>query len=138
MKNIKQYEIIYSICKKVREELVKEHGKNNLYGTCIKASDKIIKLLSEQNIQSHSVEGWCMYEDEHYGSDRQYDEHTWVELEDKTYIDVTADQFSYGMFTHIPEIIIGKKPDYMVYNEPKYLNNEGGFDINEKHYKTND
>ena len=122
MKDTEQYKIIYSICKKVRKELIEKYGEDNLHGKCIEASDKIIKLLSEQNIQSHYVEGWCIYDDEQYGSDRQYDEHTWVELEDKTYIDVTADQFSYGMFRDIPEIIIGEKPEYMIYDEPKHLN----------------
>lgn len=84
---------VYNICKQVREELVNKYGKDFLYGKCIEASDKIVKLLSEEGIKAKTVEGWCLYDNDEACSDRPYDEHTWVELEDGTYVDVTATQF---------------------------------------------
>lgn len=92
----------------------------NLAGHCIEASDRIVELLAEIDVKAKAVEGWCIYDDEYYGSDRPYDEHTWVELEDGYYIDVTADQFNPGMWegNELEEIVIGRKPTCMVYDEP--------------------
>lgn len=42
--------------------------------------------------------GYCLWEDEDYGSDRPYDEHTWLKLGGKYYLDITADQFNLGFF----------------------------------------
>lgn len=114
-----QYKIIYNICKQVRNELVNKYGKDYLYGKCIEASDKIVELLDKQGIKAKVVEGWCNYDDPTCCSDRPYDEHTWVELADGTYVDVTATQFQCFMDEEIPEIIIGAKPYYMSYEEPE-------------------
>lgn len=111
---------IYNICKLVRNKIISKYGKDHLYSSCIETSDMIIDLLSKEGIKAHVVEGYCIYDDIYFGSDRPWDEHAWVELEDKTYIDVTADQFESGMFRDIPEIIIGDKPEYMVYEEPDF------------------
>ena len=122
---------IYQICKQVRDEFVNKFGQGTcLAGHCIDASDRIVELLSNIGIKAKTIEGWCVYDDEYYGSDRPYDEHTWVELDDGTYIDVTADQFNDGMWDEnkLPEIIIGNKPDCMVYNEPEL--DDDGFIIN--------
>lgn len=105
----------------VREDLVSQHGKDNLHGTCIEASELISKELNKQGIKNTIVEGWCVYDDENYGSDRPYDEHTWVEIESQgkvIVLDVTLDQFKYGIDEPIPPIYIGEKPDFLVYDEP--------------------
>lgn len=89
-----------------------------LYGKCIEASDKIVELLNKEGIDAKTIEGWCLYDFDDGCSDRPYDEHTWVELKDGTYIDVTATQFQSFIDEDIPEIIIGDKPYYMSYEEP--------------------
>lgn len=118
---------VQKIAIQVRNEMVDKYGTDtDLSGHCIEASDRIVELLESQDIKSEAIEGWCMYDDEYYGSDRPYDEHTWVELSDGTYIDVTADQFNVAMYEEnkLGSIIIGKMPDCMVYTEPK-LDDEG-------------
>lgn len=110
-----------TIAKQVREEVVNKYGDEvNLCGHCIEASDRIVELLSAKGITARTIEGWCLYDDECYGSDMPYDAHTWVELNDGTYIDVTADQFNPGMYrgNELPGIIVGQKPSCMVYVEP--------------------
>ena len=42
------------------------------------------------------MEGYCLYDNGDFCSDVPYDPHTWAEL-DGYYLDVTADQFNYGM-----------------------------------------
>lgn len=114
--------IIQEIATQVRKEMVDKYGtETDLAGRCIEASDRIVELLSEKGIEAKAVEGWCMYDDEYYGSDRPYAEHTWVELEDSTYIDVTADQFNVAMYegNKLSEIIIGDMPECMIYDEPE-------------------
>lgn len=113
-----RYNEIYNICKEIRNEIVSKYGEDNLYGKCIEASDKIVEKLKDIGIKASTIEGWCIYDDDSSCSDRGYDEHTWVELTDGTYIDVTATQFEYFMYDDIPEIIIGEKPEYMIYDEP--------------------
>lgn len=118
---------VQKIAIQVRKEMVDKYGiGTNLAGRCIEASDRIVELLNEKGIEAKTVEGWCIFDDDSYGSDRPYDEHTWVELENGTYIDVTAEQFNPGMWTEneLPEIIVGTKPECMVYDEPE-LDEEG-------------
>ena len=114
--------IIESVAKNVRLEMEAKYGKGvKLAGRCIEASEILQKRLLQRGINSNTVEGWCIYEDKHYGSNRPYDAHTWVEIEscdNRIYVDVTADQFQPGMFHLINEIIIGEKPEFMVYDEP--------------------
>jgi len=105
----------------VRENFVSKHGEENLHGTCIEASEMISKELTKHGIKNKIVEGWCQYDDEHYGSDRPYDEHTWVEIVNQGKIivlDVTLDQFQAGMEEDIPPIYVGDLPDFLVYDEP--------------------
>lgn len=105
----------------VRADVVSQHGEDNLHGTCIEASELISKELNKHGIKNTIVEGWCLYDDENYGSDRPYDEHTWVEIvsQGKTIVlDVTLDQFKYGMDEPIPPVYIGEKPEFLVYEEP--------------------
>ena len=109
------------ICRAVRDDLVARYGKDCLYGTCIEASERICSNLKRHNIEAKIVEGWCHYDDASSCSDRDYDEHTWVEatIDGKMlYLDVTADQFQFYIDEEIPNIIIGEKPYYMVYEEP--------------------
>ena len=113
-------DLILSVCKEVRKQLIAKHGED-LAGTCIEASEKIQEKLTKLGIKSTIVEGWCHYDDASSCSDRDYDEHTWVECEisnETLYVDVTADQFSYFIDEDIPEIIVGEKPYYMIYDEP--------------------
>lgn len=104
----------------VRDEVVSKYGEDFLYGKCIEASERIVGLLKEKGIDAQTVEGWCVYDDSTTVSDRPYDEHTWVES-NCIYIDVTATQFGAFVGEEIPEIIVGSKPDYMVYDEPTHL-----------------
>lgn len=117
----KNINIINKICKQVRDEIVSKYGEDNLYGKCIEASERIVELLKQNNIYATTIEGWCIYDDDSGCSDRPYDEHTWVELADSTYIDVTATQFQSFIYEDIPDIIIGSKPNYMVYEEPDII-----------------
>lgn len=111
--------VVQKIATQVRDEIVDKYGADNLYGKCIEASDKIKELLDKEGIDSHTVEGWCIYSEDASCSDRPYDEHTWVELNDGTYIDVTATQFQSFVDEEIPDIIIGDMPNYMTYEEPE-------------------
>lgn len=115
-------ETITEVAQKVREEIVSKYG-DLLYGKCIEASERIQQLLLEKSIQAKTVEGWCIYGEDANVSSRPYDEHTWVEV-GNIYIDVTADQFKAFVDEYIPPIIVGDKPDYMVYDEPTYLLDE--------------
>lgn len=73
-----------------------------LSGHCIEASEMIayaINLILHGEF-ARTVEGYCLYDDEEYGSDRPYSEHTWVQtsIHGLEYIDVTADQFNVAMY----------------------------------------
>ncbi len=96
-------------------------------GTCIEASELIKSVATRLGIPGMSViEGWCRWDDDCYGSDRPYDPHTWAEcrLPDSPvpyYVDVTADQFNYGMApeNEFPEVIVTRdRPSAMRYEEP--------------------
>lgn len=115
---------IKSVAYTIREEMVGLYGPF-LGGKCIEASDKIVAALSEHlSINAKTVEGWCRFDDEYYGSDRPWDPHTWVEVPSLgLYIDVTADQFNYGMYSEneFPGVIVQKGlPHGMQYNEPSW------------------
>lgn len=122
MKQYDTIEMITQLACSVRSEMVELYG-DNLFGKCIEASDKIVQRINSQlDIDTIIVEGWCQYDDENYGSDRPWDEHTWVEVPSlNLYIDVTADQFNYGMYSenNYDAIIVRKGlPHGMRYNEP--------------------
>lgn len=115
---------IESIVHGVRNEMTAQYG-DNLSGHCIEASEKIVELLSGQlGLDAVTVEGWCRYDDESYGSDHPWDPHTWVEVPSLgLYIDATADQFNYGMDaeSQFPDVIIQKGLPYgMQYEEPTW------------------
>lgn len=108
----------------VRNEMVQCYGPD-LQGKCIEASDRIVKSLSEMlNLEANTVEGWCRFDDEHYGSDRPWDPHTWVEIPAlNLFVDVTADQFNWGMFSeneYPPVTICQGLPHGMQYDEPTW------------------
>ena len=111
-------EKIYEICFNTRKNILKKYS--DVQGKCIEASEMIQEELNKLMVSSKLIEGWCLYDDDSNCTDRCYDEHTWLELEDGTYIDVTADQFEYCIYDDIPEIIIGEKPYYMLYDKPKF------------------
>ena len=110
----------------VRKHFVMQYGSGtNLCGHCIEASETLQTILKLMGINSYTVEGWCEFDDEYYGSDRPYDPHTWLELAGKPgrqlYVDITADQFNPGMYAEnkYPEIIIKMGlPHGMSYDEP--------------------
>ena len=109
----------------VRTLMERRYGVGtDLTGHCIEASDIIVDMLKVFGCKSvRAVEGWCHYDDEHYCSDRSYDPHTWVEL-NGYYLDVTADQFNFGMFkeNEFPSVIFQKGlPHGMCYAEPVEL-----------------
>lgn len=111
--------IISKILVDVRNEFVDKFGEDNLYGKCIAASDKIVELLNNHGIASHTVEGWVLYDDDSGCSDRPYDEHTWVETSDGRILDVTATQFNSFMdIPFSPIINQNKLPHNYYYDEP--------------------
>lgn len=123
-----QKDAIINTAKAVREFMVKSYGVGtDLAGHCIEASDYIVKIMRTIGYKNwKQVEGYCLYDNEDYGSDHPYDEHTWVQSSDnKIYVDVTADQFNAGMFEEndFKDIIISNikngLPHGMRYDKPK-------------------
>lgn len=115
----------------VRSEVVSKYGEGNIHGSCIEASEMISKELTKHGIKNQTIEGWCQYDDESYGSDRPYDEHTWVEIvhQGKTIIlDVTLDQFQAGIDEDIPPIYVGELPEFLVYDEPDMPEDDEDFE----------
>lgn len=126
--DITLYQQILSVAADVRNEMVALYGED-LAGKCIEASEKIVEVLSNQfGIQAETVEGWCRFDDECYGSDHPWDPHTWVEIPSlKLYIDVTADQFNYGMYleNEFSKIVVQSGLPYgMQYEEPTWRDYE--------------
>ena len=78
------------IASQVRKEIIDKYSEDFLYGKCIEASDRIVDLLAKKGIKSIAVVGWDHYDSDDGSTDRDYDEHTWVETEDGYIIDVTA------------------------------------------------
>ena len=120
---IKSNNYYLQVATSVRKLMEKVYGTGtDLCGQCIEATEIIastLKYFGAPNIKV--VEGWCEFDDEYYGSDRPYDPHTWLEVDD-VYIDVTADQFNPGMCkeNEYPPIIIQKGlPHGMTYYEPE-------------------
>ena len=117
---------VRQVAHQVRELMVAKYG-DRLNGHCIEASDEIYLRLDQLGIEAHVVEGWCIYDRVGYGSERDYDEHTWVEAVidgDWVYVDVTADQFNAAMDIPFPTEIAGAKPECMVDDEPTYLSED--------------
>ena len=118
--------LIKMVAGTVRKAMISEYGDGtNLCGHCIEASEILQTLYSWLGIKSKTVEGWCEFDDEYYGSDRPYDPHTWLEIPNSSgaplYVDVTADQFNAGMFSEnrYPGMIINLGlPHGMTYSEP--------------------
>lgn len=117
-------EIITSVAEDARAKFVPKVEEQAAPGICIDASDYIVERLSEKGIEAKAIEGWMTYEDEEYGTDRPYDEHTWVEV-GELMIDVTIDQFQGGCYTKLPAIYIGDKHEFLTYSEPEL--DEDGF-----------
>jgi hypothetical protein len=112
----------------VRKALELKHqypdGSCRLNGACIEASELIVKRLSEVAVKARTVEGWCVYDDQNYGSSRPYDEHTWVEVDAERgtlFVDVTLDQFQPAMDDFIEPVVIGNVPQFLVLEEPRPL-----------------
>lgn len=124
--NVENLDIFYQIAKEVRSLFEKEYGTGtDLCGHCIEASELIAKAIQEKTgIDAVTVEGWCRFDDEYYGSDHPWDPHTWVEVPSLgLYIDVTADQFNYGMYEeneYGPVEIRKGLPHGMCYEEPTF------------------
>lgn len=93
----------------LREYLEAEVGTGtDLCGWCVEASELLVTLLGLAGIENaRTVEGWCRFDNDWYGSDRPYDPHTWVSVPAASlglqetgncYLDATADQFNPGMY----------------------------------------
>lgn len=122
---------VLAIAQEVRSAIVLKYPQG-LHGACIEASDLIVAKLRAIGVEAANVEGWCLYDDEYYGSDRPYDEHTWVQAsigEESIFIDVTLDQFQGGMDDFIAPIVIGEVPTFLVLDEPKHLLDESQEEI---------
>lgn len=94
----------------------------DLAGHCIEASETLLAIYNALGFRGvKTVEGWCEFDDEYYGSDRPYDPHTWLEFDNGLYVDITADQFNPGMYedTKYNKIIVRHGlPHGMSYSEP--------------------
>ena len=121
-------EVVNYIANRLRSVFEKAYGINtDLCGYCIQASEMLQAIYKVYNIQSKTVEGWCEFDDEYYGSDRPYDPHTWLEILLKgqmkpLYVDITADQFNPGMYkeNEFSGVIINLGlPHGMTYDEPE-------------------
>jgi hypothetical protein len=109
---------LQAVATEVRILLEEKYGADNLYGKCIEASELLSARLNELGVPHRIVEGWCHYDDATSCSDRDHDEHSWIETNAGTYIDVTATQFAAFMHDEIPNVIIGKRPSYMKLDKP--------------------
>lgn len=120
--SMSQVESVAKIVRKVFEDRI--GTGTDLCGYCIMASELLLGIYVSLGYMGRTVEGWCEFDDEYYGSDRPYDEHTWLELfvnNKKLYIDITADQFNPGMYkeNEYPAITINMGlPHGMSYSEP--------------------
>lgn len=122
--------IIKGLAVKLRKIFEELYGKEtDIAGYCIQASELLQAIYKVYGIQSKTVEGWCEYDDEYYGQDRPYDEHTWLEIslnnqnkfKQSLYVDITADQFNNGMYieNQFDGVIIRTGlPHGMSYREP--------------------
>lgn len=115
--------LLNNITTKVRDYMERVYGTGtDLAGHCIEASEYIVATLKRYGVKARCVEGYCLWDDDTYGSDVPYDPHTWVELDtNHAYIDVTADQFNPGMYegNEFKKIIISaNRPKEMMVEEP--------------------
>lgn len=123
--DITQENIIQTTADSVRKYMEINYGVDtDLCGHCIEASELIVAILGLYDIKARTVEGWCRYDDDYYGSDVPYDPHTWVEVDGgdgKIYIDVAADQFNNGMWdgNEYPAVLVSRYlPHGMSYKKP--------------------
>ena len=113
--------IVKNCAKQARKYIVSKYGtETNLCGKCIEASDYLVELLHSNNISAKTVEGYIVYDIDENCSDRAWDEHTWVELDDGTVVDVTVEQFNYQMYDEYPPILIEKNPYGYTYERPSF------------------
>ena len=119
-----------------RAAMEKCYGED-LAGKCIESSEKVVEYLSSQlGLDAVTVEGWCQFDDECYGSDRPWDPHTWAEIPSlNLYIDITADQFNYGMARENefpPVLVCSGLPHGMRYDEPTWAEYPGeGYEVDD-------
>lgn len=114
---------VEKIANSMRNFMEKNYGvETDLAGHCIEASEYLAKILGCFNIRNTKVvEGYCLWENEDYGSDRPYDEHTWLEIDSRYYLDITADQFNVGFFDYghfKPVEFRARRPDEMHISRP--------------------
>ena len=113
--------VVYQCAKEARNYITNKYGtETDLCGRCIEASDYLVKLLNDKGVKAQTVEGYVVYDIDENCSDRAWDEHTWVELEDGTVVDVTVEQFNYQMYEDYPPILIEKDPHGYVYEKPNF------------------
>lgn len=111
---------IFKLVKPIRTKLDKKHKGDRLYGECVKASELVKKALTKAGIKCKIVKGWCIYDDSRSCSDRDYDEHTWVEVSKTNLIvDITLDQFEFYIYDQIPKIFIAELPRFLEYSKPR-------------------
>ena len=125
MSNTNTYETIKKIANLVREQIMFESGDDPT-GYCVEASEMIIEELKMEGLKAELIEGWVQYDDPSTCTDRDHDEHSWVECEGYI-IDVTGDQFDYFMEEPMPPVYIDKEiPHGWFYDEPEdnYFDNE--------------
>ena len=114
-------DIVKSCAKTTRDYIVNKYGtETDLCGKCIEASDCLVDLLINNGIKAKTVEGYIVYDIDENCSDRAWDEHTWVELDDGTVVDVTVEQFNYQMYDEYPPILIDKNPHGYTYDRPSF------------------
>lgn len=113
-------EIIKNVLIMVRHDLEEKYQTEDLQGKCVEASEAIVSILQALGYKNAKiVEGWCHYDDASGCSNRDYDEHTWVELEG-WYLDATADQFNHFIDKPFEKIVISETLPYCIdYESPE-------------------
>lgn len=120
--------VVCFIAQEVRDALESKYPMP-LYGRCVEATEIIVEKLIDSGFEAESREGWCLYEDEDYGTSHPYDEHTWCEVSipgrtNVLVVDVTLDQFQGGFFQELPRVYVGEMPSFFQYSRPELDSDE--------------
>lgn len=117
--------MIYQVAEIVRNWIIDRYGEGySLSGGCIEASELIVGILHLLGCgNAKTVDGFVRYDDPLYEGE-EFTPHVWVEIpcgDQFLYVDVTADQFNYGMDSeheYASVIVCGDYPYGVVRRKP--------------------